>query len=102
MRRPAALPGVRHVADNGLPAYSATLAIQFSTLTLGSDRMTIWARMTEHWFLAAMLALVGLEVVVLGLVLGYFTYQMWRVLERVEGIGAATYLEIRKVLGQPR
>ena len=54
--------------------------------------------MTEHAFLAAMLALVGLEVVVLG----YLTYRIFRILERVEGVGAATYLEVRKVLSQPR
>jgi hypothetical protein len=64
--------------------------------------MTIWDEMTEHGFLAAMLALVGLEVIVLGLVLGYFTYRISRVLERVEGISAAVYLEVRKVLGQSR
>jgi hypothetical protein len=60
--------------------------------------MTIWDEMTEHGFLAAMLALVGLEVVVLG----YFAYRMSRVLDRVEGISAAVYLEVRKVLGQSR
>ena len=54
--------------------------------------------MTEHGFLAAMLALVGLEVVMLG----YITYRIHRILERVEGIGAATFLEARKVLSQPR
>lgn len=54
--------------------------------------------MTEHWFLAAMLALVGFEVVVLG----YITYRIHRILERVEGVGAATFLEVRKVLNQPR
>jgi len=48
--------------------------------------------------LAAMLVLVGLEVVVLG----YFAYRISRVLERVDGVGAATYLEVRKVLGQSR
>jgi hypothetical protein len=37
----------------------------------------------EHGFLAAMLALVGLEVVVLE----YFAYRISRVLERVEGGG---------------
>ena len=52
--------------------------------------------MTEHGFLAAMLALVGLEVVVLG----YITYRIHRILERVEG--AATFLEVRKILSQPR
>ena len=54
--------------------------------------------MSEHGFLAAMLALVGLEVVVLG----YITYRIFRILERVEWIGAATFLEVRKVLNQPR
>lgn len=54
--------------------------------------------MTEHGFLAAMLALVGFEVVVLG----YITYRIFRILERVEGVGAATFLEVRKVLSQPR
>ena len=60
--------------------------------------MTIRTMMIEHGFLAAMLVLVGLEVVVLG----YFAYRISRVLERVEGVGAATYLEARKVLGQSR
>jgi hypothetical protein len=54
--------------------------------------------MIEHGFLAAMLALVGLEV----LVSIYLAYRISRVLERVEGISAATYLEVRKALGQPR
>jgi hypothetical protein len=58
--------------------------------------------MTEHGFLSVMLALVGFEVVVLGLVLGYFTYRISRILDRVEGIGAATFLEVRRVLGQSR
>jgi hypothetical protein len=58
--------------------------------------------MSEHGFLAAMLALVGFEVAVLGLVLGYFTYRISRILERVEGVGAATFLEVQKVLSQPR
>ena len=60
--------------------------------------MRIGDKMTEHGFLAAMLALVGLEVVVLG----YITYRIHRILERVEGVGAATFLEVRKVLNQPR
>jgi hypothetical protein len=54
--------------------------------------------MIEHGFLAAMLALVGLEVVAVG----YLAYLTSRVLERVEGITAATYLEVRKALAQPR
>jgi len=58
--------------------------------------------MSEHGFLAAMLAVVGCEVMVLGLVLGYFTYRISRILERAEGVGAATFLEVRKALGQLR
>ena len=58
--------------------------------------------MTEHGFLAPMLAVVGFEVVVLGLVLGYLTYRISRILDRVEGVTAATFLEVRKVLGQSR
>jgi hypothetical protein len=60
--------------------------------------MTIRAMMIEHAFLAAMLALVGLEVAVVG----YFAYRISRVLERAEAVGAATFLEVRKVLGQSR
>ena len=60
--------------------------------------MTIGDTMTEHGFLAVMLALVGFEVVVLG----YLAYRISRVLDRVEGVTAATFLEVRKVLGQPR
>ena len=66
-------------------------------MTHRSDRPTMMS-MTEHGFLAAMLALVGFEVVVLG----YITYRIHRVLERVEGVGAATFLEVRKILSQPR
>jgi len=58
--------------------------------------------MTEHGFLATMLALSILEVAILGLVLGYFTYRILRNSERVEGITAATYLEVKKFLGQLR
>jgi hypothetical protein len=57
-------------------------------------------KMTEHGFLAAMLALSILEVAILGLVLGYFTYRILRNSERIEGITAATYLEVKKFLGQ--
>ena len=76
--------------------------IRFSTLTCGLGYRTIDDRMTEHGFLAVMLAVVVLEVVLGGLVLAYFTYRILRVLERVEGVGAATFLEVRKVLGQSR
>jgi len=58
--------------------------------------------MTEHGFLALMLAIVASEVVVLGLGLGYFTYRIHQILERAEGVGAATFLEVRKILGQSR
>jgi len=54
--------------------------------------------MTEHGFLAAMLAVVGLEL--LGVV--YPASRTSRVLDRVEGATAATLLEVRKVLGQSR
>jgi hypothetical protein len=64
--------------------------------------MTIGDKMSEHGFMAAMLALVVFEVVLLGLALGYFTYRISRVLERIEGVGAATFLEVRKVLSQHR
>jgi hypothetical protein len=59
-------------------------------------------QMSEHGFLATMLAVAILEVLILGLALGYFTYRISRVLDRVKGIGTATYLEIRKTIGQPR
>ena len=58
--------------------------------------------MTEHGFLAAMLALVALEVVVMASILGYFSYRVHQILERVEGVGAATFLEVRKILTQAR
>ncbi|MBI2158956.1 MAG: hypothetical protein HYU25_00950 [Candidatus Rokubacteria bacterium] len=56
--------------------------------------------MSEHGFLAAMLAVVGLEVVVLGLAAVYYGYRLWKAAERMEAIGAATFLEVRKVLGR--
>ena len=54
--------------------------------------------MSEHAFLAAMLAVVGLEVAAVG----YMAYRVHRTSQRIEGIGAAVYLEVRKVLGQSR
>ncbi len=54
--------------------------------------------MIEHGFLTAMLAMVGLEAVVLG----HLTYRIFRILARSEGVGAATFLEARKVLSQLR
>lgn len=58
--------------------------------------------MTEHGFLAAMLALVALEVVAVALGLGYISYRIFRIAERVEGVGAATFLEVRRVLDRSR
>ena len=72
------------------------------TLTAALGEETIDDAMSEHGFLAAMLAVVGCEIMLLGFVLGYFTYRISRVLERVEGVGAATFLEVRKALGQLR
>jgi hypothetical protein len=81
----------------GKPSRQHPQRIQRQALTRRSNRMTIRTMMIEHGFLVAMLALVGLEVVVLG----YFAYRISRVLERVEGVGAATYFEVREVFGQP-
>jgi len=52
--------------------------------------------MTEHWFLAAVLALVSVET----LVAIYFVYRIHRESERIEGLTAAVYLEARKILSQ--
>ena len=54
--------------------------------------------MSEHAFLAAMLAAVGLEVAAVG----YMAFRVHRISERIEGIGAAVFLEVRRVLGQSR
>ena len=54
--------------------------------------------MSEHWFLAAMLAVVGLET----LVAIYLAYRAFRISERIEGLTAATYLEAREILSQLR
>lgn len=53
--------------------------------------------MTEHWFLAIMLAVVGLEV----LVVAFLTYRAYRMSQRIEAIGAATFLEVRRILSLP-
>lgn len=52
--------------------------------------------MTEHWFLAAMLGVVGLET----LAAIYLAYRVYRMSERIEGLTAAVYLEARKILTQ--
>lgn len=54
--------------------------------------------MTEHWFLALMLALVALEC----LAALYLVYRVHRRSERIEGLTAAVYLEARKILEQSR
>ena len=53
---------------------------------------------SEHAFLVAMLGFVAFLTLV-GLYLGYLVH---RASERIEGITAATYLEVRKVLGQSK
>jgi hypothetical protein len=53
---------------------------------------------TEHWFLAAMLGVVGLE----GLVALYIGYLVYRKSETIEGVTAAIYLEARTILSQLR
>lgn len=54
--------------------------------------------MTEHAFLAAMLAVVGLE----GLIALYIGYRVHKKSEHIEGVTAAIYLEARKILNQLR
>jgi hypothetical protein len=58
--------------------------------------------MTEHEFLAAMLAFVAAESSVAIVVLVWFAYRVYRGIERIEGLTAATYLEARKALGQSK
>jgi len=50
---------------------------------------------TEHWFLALMLAVVGFEA----LVAIYLAYLVYRKSE-IEDVTAAIYLEARKILSQ--
>jgi hypothetical protein len=58
--------------------------------------------MTEHGFLAAMLA-VSIFAGIAGMsFLGYLTYRVYRMSERTEGLIAATYLEARRALEQHR
>ena len=54
--------------------------------------------MTEHWFLALMLGVVGMD----GLVALYIGYLVYRKSERIEGVTAAIYLEARKILSELR
>jgi hypothetical protein len=54
--------------------------------------------MIEHWFLAVILAVVGLE----GAACCSMAYRAFRRSERIEALTAAAYLEARKALSQPR
>ena len=58
--------------------------------------------MTEHGFLATMLAVVIFEALAGNLALGYLVYRVYRMSERTEGLIAATYLEARRALEQHR
>ena len=54
--------------------------------------------MSEHTFLAAMLGFVA-PLTVIGLYMGYRVHQTS---QHLDGITAATFLEVRKVLSQHR
>ena len=54
--------------------------------------------MSEHAFLGVMLGFVAL-LALIGLYMGY---RVHRASERIEAITAATFLEVRRVLGQSR
>lgn len=58
--------------------------------------------MTEHEFLATMLAVVAFEALAEVVVLGYLAYRVFRGVERIEGLTAATFLEVRRILSQSR
>jgi hypothetical protein len=50
------------------------------------------------WGLVAL----GLEVLGVAFIAGFFWYKTWRSSEHLEGLIAATYLEAKKALAQPR
>ena len=54
--------------------------------------------MIEHWFPAAMLAVIGLETAVVC----FMAYKVLRRSKQIEALTAATYLEARKALSQSR
>jgi len=58
--------------------------------------------MSEHEFLAAMLAFVTAESLVAIVVLVWFGYRVYRGIERIEGLTAAVFLQAREVLSQSR
>jgi hypothetical protein len=51
---------------------------------------------TEHWFMALMLFLVGLECLAALVIV----YKVYRKSEQIEGVTVAIYLEARKILSQ--
>jgi hypothetical protein len=58
--------------------------------------------MSDHAFLASVLAVVSLETLVAIVVAVYYGYQIRKSVERTEGLTAATYLEAKKALSQSR
>ena len=58
--------------------------------------------MTEHGFLATMLAVVIFEAFAGTIALGYLVDRVYRMSERNDRLIAATYLEARRVLEQHR
>ena len=58
--------------------------------------------MSDHAFLALMLAVVVFETLVSVAVAGYYGYQIRKSVERTEALTAATYLEAKKALTQAR
>jgi hypothetical protein len=58
--------------------------------------------MSEHAFLAVMLAVVALQGLVAVVAAGYFGYQIRKSVERTEDLTGATYLEAKKALSQSR
>lgn len=58
--------------------------------------------MSEDAFLALMLAVCCFEVAVAILGMVYFEYKTRKSLQQIEGVSAAVFLEVRKVLSQSR
>lgn len=58
--------------------------------------------MTEHTFLALLLAVSILEAATAIVVAVYYGYRIHKSAERTEGLTAATYLEAKKALTQAR
>ena len=62
------------------------------------DKAGYSSTMSEHAFLAGVLGFVVLQVSFVG----YLAYRAHRSAQQIEGLTAATFLEVRKVLGQSR